>query len=230
MNTRDPSEGSIVRIVGVLFIVQMTAAVLSYSVILEPLLHGAGFLDEIAANSTMVTVAMLLDLICGVSVFAIAILLFPILSLFSARAALWYVGLRLTELVSFMVSGLLLMVMLKIGQDMTGSTALDTSGMEVLGTYLRSASGNIRDISLLIYCLGAWSFYGLLFRSKLVPGFISLWGLLAVALLFIEILANVFGTSAGGTLLMMPLGVNELFLGVWLMVRGFGPGRTSRSP
>ena len=71
------------RIVGVLFIVQMAAAVLSYSVILEPILYKANFLSELAANSTMVTMAMLFDLICGASVFAIAVLLFPILKQYS---------------------------------------------------------------------------------------------------------------------------------------------------
>lgn len=215
------SNQTIVRIVGVLFIVQMAAAVLSYSVILEPILYRANFLSELAANSTMVTMAMLFDLICGASVFAIAILLFPILKHFSERVALWYVGLRLTELVGFMVSGLLLLTLLKIGQDLTNEPMAESSHMEAIAMYLRKARGNIQTISLLIYCIGAWSFYGLLFYSRLIPRFISLWGLLGVTLLFIEMLANVFGTSAGGMMIMMPLGLNEIFLGIWLIVKGF---------
>jgi hypothetical protein len=215
------SNQNAVRIVGVLFIVQMAAAVLSYSVILEPILYKADFLNELAANSTMVTMAMLFDLICGASVFAIAILLFPILKHFSERVALWYVGQRLTELVGFMVSGLLLLTLLKIGQDTANAT--EASHLEPIAIYLRNARGNIQNISLLVYCLGAWPFYGLLYYSRLIPRFISVWGLLGVTLLFIEIMASVFGTSAGGMMIMMLLGLNEIFLGIWLIAKGFNP-------
>lgn len=225
------STKMIVRIVGVFFIVQMTAAVLSYSVILEPILYKADFLRELSENSTMVTMAMLFDLICGASVFAIAVLLFPILKQYSERVALWYVGQRLTELVGFMVSGLFLMTLLKIGQETTGVPGAESSHLEPIATYLRNARGNIQDISLLIYCLGAWPFYSLLYYSRLIPRIISVWGFVGVTLLFIEILSNTFGGSIGGIMIMgMPLGLNEIFLGIWLIVKGFNPSVVSSDP
>ena len=216
------STQNIVRIVGVLFIVQLTAAIISYSVILEPLLQQSSFLEQLASNSTNVIVAVLLDLVTGATVFAIAVLLYPILKDFSERVALWYAGQRLTELMGLMLSGVLVLTLLNIGQDIdTSSTASSASHLESLAIYLRKARGSVQDINLLIYSLGAWSFYGLLFYAKLIPPFISAWGLIAVTLLFIEIMANVFGTSAGGMLIMMPLGLNEIFLGVWLIFKGF---------
>ncbi len=215
------SNRNITRIVGVLFIVQMATAVISHSVILQPILYDTNFLGELAANSTMVRIAVIFDLICGASVLAISVLLFPVLKVFSERVAIWYIAQRLTELVSFMISGLLLLTMLKIGLDLTNGYASESNNVETLAIYLRNARGNILNISLLIYCLGAWSFYGLLYYSKLIPRFISLWGILGVTLLFIEILASVFGTSVGGIMIMLPLGLNEIFLGIWLIVKGF---------
>jgi hypothetical protein len=169
----------------------------------------------------MATMAMIFDIICGASVFAIAVLLFPILKQFSERVALWYVGQRLTELVGFMVGGAFLLTLLTMGQDLANAAAMDTAHLESQARYLRDARGNIQDISLLGYCLGAWSFYGLLYRSRLLPRFISVWGVLAVTLLFIEIVSNIFGTTAGGMMIMMPLGFNEVFLGIWLIAKGF---------
>ncbi len=214
-------EKQIVKLVGILFIVQMAAAVYSHSVILGPILHKTNFLSELSANSTMTTLAMLFDILCGASVFAIAVLLFPILKKYSERVALWYVGQRLTELVGFMVSGLLLLTLLKIGQEIGNASETEAFHLESIAIYLRNARGNIQVISLLVYCLGAWSFYGLLFYSRLIPRFISVWGLIGVTLLFAEILSNIFGTSLGGLMIMMPLGLNELFLGIWLIVKGF---------
>lgn len=216
----DPDK-KIVRLVGFLFIFQMATAVTSYSVILEPILYKSDFLNVLAGNSSRVTLAMLLDLLCGASVFGIAVLLFPILRQHNERIAVWYVGQRLTEFIGFMVSGLLLMTILRIGQDVSTLLDPEASRLESIAVYLRNARGHLQNIALLIYCLGAWSFYGLLFHTRLVPRFISVWGLIGVTLLFIEIMSHVYGTSVGGMLIMMPLGVNEIFLGVWLMVKGF---------
>ncbi len=214
------SNNKVVKTVGVLFIVQMVAAVFSHSIVLEPILYKSNFLTELSVNSSLVTMAIISDLICGASVFAIAVLLFPIFKSFSERVALWYIGQRLTELVGFMISGFLLLTLLSMGQSLTKEPVTDISNIEELARYFRNARGNIQNISLLLYCLGAWPFYGLLFHSKLIPRFISIWGLIGVTLLFIEILSNIFNTSVGGMLIMMPLGINEIFLGIWLIVKG----------
>lgn len=214
-------SSSIAKLIGSLFIIQMVAAVFSYSVILEPILYSSNYLNDLATNSDMVILAMLLDLLCGAAVFGIAILFYPILKKASERIALWYVGQRLTEFVGFMVGGLILLTVLKIGTQIGSASLSEKEHLETVAYSLRNARGNIQDISLLIYCLGALSLYGLLFYIKLIPRFISVWGFVAVILLFIEILSNVYGTSIGGMMIMMPLGLNEVFLGIWLIAKGF---------
>ncbi|MEP1032183.1 DUF4386 domain-containing protein [Ekhidna sp.] len=215
------NRNKIARLIGILFIIQMAAAVSSYSIILEPILYSSDYLNALSSNANMVRLAMLLDLLCGAAVFGIAILFYPILKQTSERIALWYVGQRLTELVGFMISGLLLLTVLKISLQMGDVTETQATQLETTAYYLRNARGNVQNIALLVYCLGAWSLYGLLFYIRLIPRFISIWGLIAVTLLFIEILANVYDTTAGGMMIMMPLGLNEIFLGIWLIVKGF---------
>ena len=70
-------------------------------------------------------------------------------------------------------------------------------------------------------------FYILLFQSRLLPRFISIWGLLGVVLLGAQILSSIFGSSLGGIVMMVPMGMNEIFLGVWLIVKGFNPSVTN---
>lgn len=215
------NHNKIAKLIGTLFIVQMAAAVISYSVILEPILYSPNYLQDLSSNANIIRLAALLDLICGAAVFGIAVLFFPTLKQINERIALWYVGQRLTELVGFMVSGLLLFTILKIGTQTENALATEVTQLETIAYYFRNARGNIQNISLLIYCLGAWSLYGLLFHSRLIPRFISVWGLIAVTLLFFEIISNIYGTTVGGILIMMPLGLNEMFLGIWLIVKGF---------
>ena len=215
------------RFAGILFLLQMTAAVISHSVILMPMLRGEHFLIDVAAHHTKVVIAMLLDLVTGAAVFGIAVILFPILKKHSERIALWYVGLRLTEWIIALIGGMFLLTVLSIGKDYVQPDVQDPSSLQMLAGQLLHARGSIRNLMLLCFCLSASMFYILLFQSRLLPRFISIWGLLGVALLGAQILSSIFGSSLGGIVMMVPMGMNEIFLGVWLIVKGFNPSVTN---
>lgn len=209
------------RIIGVLFLVQMIAASISHSVILAPILNGNNFLVDISANSTKVTLAMLLDLVTGLSVFGISVILFPIFKKYNESIALWYVGLRLNELICSIISGIFLLTILSISKEFVQIGMPAHSYLQTLARYLLEARGTTKTLMLLGFCLSATMFYYLLFRAKLLPRFISIWGLAGVILLFIEIMSNIFAHSVGGIIIMLPMGLNEIFLGIWLIAKGF---------
>ena len=216
----DPTKKA-ARIVGLLFLVQMTMAVISHSVILSPILYSENFLVDVSAHSTKVIVAMLFDLVTSASVFGIAVILFPILKKHSERIALWYVGLRLNEWVTSTISGIFLLTILAISKEYVLADAPESAYLLTLGKYLLKARGSTQTLALLGFCMSASLFYYLLFTSRLLPRFISIWGLVGVLLLFSEILSNIFGHSLGGIIVMLPMGLNEIFLGIWLIVKGF---------
>jgi Domain of unknown function (DUF4386) len=209
------------RFAGILFIVQMAAAVISHSVILTPIFRSEQFLSIMASSETKVIVAMLLDLITGASVFGIAVILFPILKKYSERIAVWYSGLRLSEWVIALISGMFLMTVLSISKDFVQAGSNETAYLQTLSEYFLKSRGSIRILMLLCFCLSASMFYFLLFKYRLLPRFISVWGLIGVILLFAEVLSNLFGSTLGGIIIMLPMGLNEIFLGVWLIVKGF---------
>ncbi|MHC4791199.1 MAG: DUF4386 domain-containing protein [Planctomycetota bacterium] len=209
-----------VRIVGVLFLVQLIAAALSHSVILDPILWGANFLADVSVNSIQVNIAMLLDSICGSAIVAIAVLLFPILRKHNERIALWYVGMRVIEFTGLIFTGVFLLTILSVSQEYVQAGMPESSYFQSLGDSILVARNRTQNMSLIVFCLGASMFYYLLFKAKLIPRFISVWGLIAVALLFTEMMLLTFGDSLR-MILMMPMGLNEIFLGIWLIVKGF---------
>ena len=72
---------------------------------------------------------------------------------------------------------------------------------------------------LVFFALGAVLFYALLYRSKLVPRWLSVWGLVGVVMV---VLMNVLGMDLTvGWFFAMPIILNELFLAGWLLIRGF---------
>jgi hypothetical protein len=58
----------------------------------------------------------------------------------------------------------------------------------------------------------------LLFQSRLVPRFISVWGIIGAGLLMIEIVLSMYGKPTN-MLMLMPFGLQQLVLIVWLLVR-----------
>lgn len=77
--------------------------------------------------------------------------------------------------------------------------------------------------SAVYFCVSVVLLNVLLFRSRLVPRWISVWALIAVVpylvgavLVLLDVLTQ---THAGA--LFVPLAVNEMVLAVWLLVKGF---------
>jgi hypothetical protein len=70
-------------------------------------------------------------------------------------------------------------------------------------------------------------FYVLLYRSRIVPRWIAVWGLVAIPVYVVaDLLAmySVIGANSSQQVLMfMPLAVQEMVLAVWMIARGFRP-------
>ena len=77
----------------------------------------------------------------------------------------------------------------------------------------------------IVFCLGALMFYVVLYRSRLVPRWITVWGLAALvpylAAEFLALFALLDPMSSTAILLYIPMAVQEMVLAVWLIVKGF---------
>lgn len=88
-----------------------------------------------------------------------------------------------------------------------------------------------RAVLTLVFCLGAVIFYFLLYRSRIVPRWIALWGLLAIP---VDAAADVLALysvididSATHDLMFVPLFAQEMVLAAWMIARGFCPAAPS---
>jgi hypothetical protein len=104
-----------------------------------------------------------------------------------------------------------------------------------LAGFVRTVETVIWDQLIAIpFILGAVMFYWLLYKSRLVPRWLSVWGLVGAALYIVAPLGSMFGLSLG--VLMAPLALQEMVMAVWLIAKGFNPsaiaaesaGETSR--
>ena len=78
------------------------------------------------------------------------------------------------------------------------------------------------NIHVYFFITGALLFYYLLFRTRLVPRFLSVWGLGATVVLLLVTGLKLAGIeSVILDALLMPMIGNEVILAIWLMVKGF---------
>ena len=78
------------------------------------------------------------------------------------------------------------------------------------------------------FVLGALMFYVVLYQSRLVPRWLSAWGLLGAVLYIVAPLGSMFELSLG--FFMAPLALQEMVMAVWLIAKGFNPSAIAPEP
>jgi hypothetical protein len=209
------------RIVGVLFITAMVTGMLRYF-LLDSILDAPDYLINVSANENRVIIGLLFYFVMAVAVAGIAIVIYPILKKHNEALALGYVGARIVEAVLFCVGILAVLTLLTLSQEFVKAQAPDASNLQTLGNLLLAVRHYAYNVLWSItLSLGALMFYYLLYQSKLIPRWLSVWGFIG-AILFPAGWVSLFG-STNSYVFILPLVVNEMVLAVWLIVKGFNP-------
>ncbi len=223
------------RIVGVLFIIATAAASLS-QVLLGPLFDDVDYLSEFAADDDLVGLGVLLDLITASAVVAIGVALFPVLKEQHEGAAAGYAGFRIVEGAVIVAGAISALLLLSVSGDYVAASAADDARFDASGQMLLAAR-DWTDVIATQFFFGVtalilnYSFY----QSRLVPRFISMWGLIGAVLGLTGGVLGVFGLdpfSALSVALFLPIAINEMVLALWLIFKGFerSPHRSGIEP
>jgi hypothetical protein len=211
-------------VAGVLFIVATVASLASLP-FMQPV-NASDYLVSISAHGTVVTTGIFLKFIAALASAGIAISLYPVLRRHNEGAALAAVGFRLIEGVFYIVGVIALLSLFTLSQEFAkagapGSSYFQTSGVLLLAGY--HWAGNVG--SLLAFCLGALMYYYIFYQAKLVPRWLSGWGLIAATSCGVAGLLVMFRViepmSAPQVVLAVPIAVQEMVLAVSLIARGF---------
>lgn len=209
-------------IVGILFIVGYIG-IFAGGAVYGPILNAPDYLSLVYPNRTQLIVGMLIELTNDVAVIGIAVLLFPILKKYGEGIALGYIGIRIIEAMILVVSKISLLSLIPLSEEYL-STGAPAPYYEALGLLTLGQRFWASKLQVPFFLIGALILYVMLYRSKLVPRFISVFGLFAVASLTA---ANLIGAPdptqsfQPAMLLFAPIFVSELLLAVWLIVKGF---------
>ena len=192
---------------------------------------GAGILANAATHKNELIAWTLLNLAGAVAAAGVALMFYPVLSRVADTSvkkglALWYVGTRITEGGSYLVAVLATWAFLPLSREFIAAGAPAGSHFQTSGTVLQTTSDLALTLAQAVFAVGAVMLYYLLFQSRLVPRWLSLWGIVAAPLFLITSLSFLWTGDTNSTLanvLFVPLAVQEMFLAVWLIVKGLRP-------
>ena len=199
-----------------------TVTYMAGSGLLQSILNLPDYLINIYPNRTQVILGVLLEFVDAAAVVGIGILMFPILKKHSEAIALGYAGTRIIEFLLIIVSGISLLLLIPLSQGYVQAGAPDVSYFQTLGTLFVAESGLAFQIAMIALGLGSLPFCYLLYKSKLIPRWLSILGFIGYAALLTGGLLVIFGSDLA-LVLYIPGGLFELIFPIWLFVKGFNP-------
>ncbi len=208
----DPSKDRKAAVwIGVLYIVGTVALGLSL-VVTDAVLTGPAYLAQIAAQPNRVATGALLVLVAGFALAMVPVVFWPIGRRHNQTLAMGYVVFRGgLETVIYLVGALGWLTLIPLSREPEGAP---------LAGFVRAANPVIwEQVGVFPFALGALMFSVLLYQSRLVPRWLSAWGLVGAALYLVPPLGSMFGLSVG--FLMAPLAAQEMVMAVWLIAKGF---------
>jgi len=146
-------------------------------------------------------IKMFFEILSGTASIGVAILLFPIFKSYNKKLTIGYTFFKLLEGGTYVVIALLLF-----------------SQIITTGPYLL-----IHKYHVYIFGIAFLMLSLLLYQSKLVPKFISAWGIIGSAIMLVSVFLNMAVLSSNISMVIshLPVVLNEVFLAIWLIVKGF---------
>ena len=219
--------------VGILFI-SCTAATLISFPFSGPVLDDPDYLTRLSENDSLVITGVLIEFIWAATAMGIAIGLYPILKKYNGALSLGSVGFRIIEGIFVLIGTLSLLSLLTLSQKFVSEGLADASSFQAAGALLLGIREWAHNMMVIItFNLGALIYYYLMYQSKIIPRWLSGWGfigaILSLAATLISSYTQSFGEVSIQDLLNVPIGLNELFLAVWLIIKGFNPSAIASS-
>ncbi len=221
------SDKNTPRLLGAAFLFVFVASILSNSLLSSAI--GSGSISDnlvnISNNLTLMRISILVELFTSVGIVVLAALLFVVFQEQNKKIALVALGWWLAEAITLAVSKIGAFALIPLSLEYAEAGAPASSYFQTLGDFFYyGVDRQGWAIHMLFFCLGGILWYYLFYRSKYIPRVLSVWGLVGVCLVSIDVLLVLFDRSLDlGMIILAPYVLFEALIGPWLMVKGIRP-------
>jgi len=232
--TITPAQHTAAKVAGLLYLIQMATGVFGEVYARGQLIvRGDATMtaENIIANERLFRLSIAGDLVTYLVVIVLVWALYVLLRPVNKNLVLLGVFFRLVEVAVLCVATVNSLVVLKLLSGADYLKNFDISQLHSLVMLAYSAQGLAMSVGFILVGLGSTVFAYLLLKSRYVPKALAAWGIFSSLLLAVVTLAiMVFpGLGALGLSYMMPMGIYEVGLGLWLLIKGIQAPREAAS-
>jgi len=213
--------------VALLWIITAAGAIGGASLI-NPIINAPDYLTLVFPKSITLTSGMFGWMINDIGIVFIGLLMYPILKKHSESMALGYLSMRMFESLLMIVGVFFALMLIPLSRDFINAGTADVSTLQTIGSILKQAENWFLNLLQLIFLgIGGLILNMILYKTKLVPRAISIFGFIGYALLLPAAVVGLFGlldpTPGGpGSILAVPVALWEIIImPVWLFTKGF---------
>ena len=209
--------------VGALLILSLVVGILS----IDPVIDGMDNLESVSINSNAILIRAFMQFILGLIYASIPIILYTLLKKINTSLTIGFLVFRIISVGFIFIGWLSILLLLALSQEFVISGSPELLYFKTLDNLLRSGRDLINHVAMpLILSVGNLMFYSILYQSKIIPKWLSLWGLIATilssVLASLLLMFDVIGIiNATYVSLAFPTALLEFVLATWLIVKGF---------
>ena len=207
------------RIVGAVYLAGFVVGIVGNTLI-QTTLGTPNHLSTVSAHSMTLTIGAVLWLMAVAGDAAHGVLMFPILKQHNERIAFGYLASRIVDAIFIAVMVLFILLQIPLGSEYLKAAAAEAHHLQALSTVSVQASQYAYDIAMSTLGIAGLMLCYAFYRTKLIPRWIAVWGLVGYAIIFCGIVSEIMGSGLG-LVSSIPGGLWEVFVGVWLIVKGF---------
>jgi hypothetical protein len=203
--------------IGVMYLLGMVVGI-GGNVLILSILSASDPLAAVGASRMLIGLGAMLWLLAVAVDAAHGILMFPVLKQFSERIAFGYFGARIMDAVFVGVMALLILFQIPVANEYLKGGASES--LRALSAVFTQAQLYAYHFGMLtVGVAGVMQCY-LFSRTQLVPRILGVWGMVGYAVILCGSVLEVLGFNLN-SLHTIPGGLWEVFIGVWLIVKGF---------
>ena len=206
---------------GALYILGTVAGILS--VVTVGGFPDEDFLARMAVDPSRLTLGAFLIFTMGFSLAAMTLFLYPLFRKDSEPLAMGMVLFRGAFEGTWYILSALIWVTLGALSTEVAFAGADSGALQAVGNLALRADGYLGDIGTAAFIVGAACLYTSFYRTRLIPRWLSGWGLVAAVPYLAYYLLHFFDIDPSLGFVILPLAVQEMVMGLWLIIKGFSP-------
>jgi hypothetical protein len=140
-----------------------------------------------------------------------------------------YLGARIMDATFIAVMALLILVQIPVAIGYLNAGSSDASYLQALSTVLTEANLYAYELGMITVSVAGLILCSMFYRAQLVPRLLGVWGLIGYAILLLGSVLQILGFNLS-SIQAIPGGLWEVFIGVWLIAKGFSSLPVSAEP